>query len=68
MKRAVIIGASSGIGYEVARLLIAQGWTVGVAARRVEPLATLQNQAPERVFTAQIDVMQAICPPPLATK
>lgn len=56
MKRAVIIGASSGIGYEVARLLIAQGWTVGVAARRVEPLATLQNQAPERVFTAQIDV------------
>ena len=56
MKKAVIIGASSGIGYEVARLLIAQGWTVGVAARRIEPLATLQNQAPERVFTAQIDV------------
>ena len=56
MKKAVIIGASSGIGYEVARLLIAQGWTVGVAARRFEMLATLQNQAPERVFTAQIDV------------
>ena len=56
MKKAVIIGASSGIGYEVARLLIAQGWTVGVAARRFEPLATLQNQAPKRVFTAQIDV------------
>ena len=46
MKKAVIIGASSGIGYEVARLLIAQGWTVGVAARRFEMLATLQNQAP----------------------
>lgn len=56
MKKAVIIGASSGIGYEVAQLLIAQGWTVGLAARRVEPLTQLQNQAPERVFTAQIDV------------
>ena len=34
MKRAIVIGASSGIGREVARLLISEGWTVGVAARR----------------------------------
>ncbi len=33
------MGASSGIGLEVARLLVKQGWTVGVAARRLEQLA-----------------------------
>ena len=56
MKRAIVIGASSGIGHEVARLLIMQGRTVGVAARRTEKLEDLKNCAPERVFTAQIDV------------
>ena len=37
-RRAVVVGASSGIGLEVARLLREKGWTVGVAARRVERL------------------------------
>ena len=58
MKKAIIMGASSGIGHEVARLLINEGWTVGVAARRIEKLTDLLNSAPERVFTAQIDVTE----------
>lgn len=37
-KKAVVVGASSGIGLEVARLLRERGWTVGVAARRVDRL------------------------------
>ena len=41
MSKAVVIGASSGIGLEVARLLIQRGWTVGVAARRVDLLNTI---------------------------
>ena len=41
MKRAIVIGASSGIGREVARLLISDGWTVGVAARREAMLQDL---------------------------
>ena len=49
MKRAIVIGASSGIGREVARLLMADGWTVGVGARRVELLATLGAAAVERI-------------------
>ena len=51
MKRAIVVGASSGIGMEVARLLLQQGWTVGVAARRVELLQTIGQ-----VEVAQIDV------------
>lgn len=49
MKKAVVVGASSGIGLEVARMLSEKGWTVGVAARRVERLAEFQ-------FSASIDV------------
>jgi len=45
MKRAIVIGASSGIGLEVARLLKAKGWTVGVAARRVERLSEFEHSA-----------------------
>ena len=43
MKRAIVIGASSGIGREVALLLKEQGWTVGVAARRLERLADFET-------------------------
>ena len=56
MKKAIVVGASSGIGHEVARLLIAQGWAVGVAARRIDKLTDLQAMAPERVYTIHIDV------------
>lgn len=38
MKKAIVVGASSGIGMEVARLLLKQGWKVGVAARRIDLL------------------------------
>ena len=51
MKQAIVIGASSGIGREVARLLISEGWAVGVAARREAMLQDLGAAA-----TACIDV------------
>ncbi len=56
MQKVVIIGASSGMGQEVARLFLAQGCTIGVAARREERLLTLKREDPDRVFTATIDV------------
>ena len=49
MKRAIVVGASSGIGMEVARLLRDNGWTVGVAARRIDKLSEFD-------FNAKIDV------------
>ncbi len=56
MKRIIIVGASSGIGHEVARLFIELGWIVGIASRRTELLEKLKALAPERVFTTCIDV------------
>ncbi len=43
MKRAVIIGATSGLGREIAMNLVREGWMVGVAGRRVELLEDLQS-------------------------
>lgn len=58
-KKAVIVGASSCIGREVAQLLIADGWQLGIAARREEPLMELKAMAPERVEVATIDVTKS---------
>ena len=55
-KKAIIVGASSGIGRELALLLLADGWHLGVAARREEALQELQAMAPERVEVMTIDV------------
>lgn len=59
LKRAVIVGASSGMGREVAKLLLQDGWTVGVAARRAEPLEELAREWQGRVSVKQIDVTAA---------
>ena len=57
MKRAIIIGATSGIGREVARLLAKDGWQIGIAGRREELLQSLQAEFPEgQVKTAVLDV------------
>lgn len=62
MKRAIVIGASSGIGFEMSRLLIGKGWTVAVAARRSERLEPLRLLAPERVIPIALDVNQDAAP------
>lgn len=38
---AIIMGATSGIGYEVARILAQRGWKVGVAGRREDILVKM---------------------------
>lgn len=58
MKRIVIVGASSGIGREVALLYMKAGWKVGIAARREEALKELQARYPGQVETETLDVMQ----------
>lgn len=56
MRRIIIVGASSGIGEQLARICIEQGWRVGLAARRTERLSKLKELAPDRVTIETIDV------------
>ena len=42
MKKIIIIGATSGIGLEVARCYLKDGWQVGVAGRREEELEKIR--------------------------
>lgn len=56
-QKAIIMGASSGLGYEVARLLLQRGWQLGLAARRTEPLEKLAAENPTgQVKVKAIDV------------
>jgi short-subunit dehydrogenase len=59
-KRAIVVGASSGIGLEVAKLLMAQGWKVGVAARRIEQMKDLGAAAVERIDVTTDDATEGL--------
>lgn len=62
MKRVIIIGATSGIGHEVALIYRRMGWRVGVAGRRIERLEAFRQEAPEQIEIQQLDVTQADAP------
>lgn len=57
-KKVIIIGATSGIGREVALIYIAQGWKVGIAGRREAELESLRAEYPEQVYAQTLDVTQ----------
>jgi short chain dehydrogenase len=46
MKRAIVIGASSGIGKELATVLSQNGFAVGIMARRIDLLEELRARFP----------------------
>lgn len=56
MKKAIIIGASSGIGKELSRVLSDRGVTVGIAARRLQMLEELRDELPNGAIVKVIDV------------
>lgn len=62
MKHAIIVGASSGMGLQVAKILLEEGWKLGLAARRTEPLEALSREYPSQVEVARIDVMSEDAP------
>ena len=61
-KKVIIIGATSGIGREVALIYIAQGWKVGVAGRREAELEALRATYPEQVSAQALDVTKEDAP------
>lgn len=56
MKKAIIIGASSGIGKGLAKLLVTDGYSVGITGRRIEMLVELQQEKPESFFVKAFDI------------
>lgn len=58
MKRAIIIGATSGIGQEVAKCLLQEGWIIGIAGRRQSALEAFQRMSPEKIAIQALDVTQ----------
>ena len=57
MKKAIIVGATSGIGRELAILLANNGYKVGITGRREELLTTLKASKPDSFIIAAFDVI-----------
>ncbi|WP_035602396.1 SDR family NAD(P)-dependent oxidoreductase [Haloferula sp. BvORR071] len=57
-KSAIIIGASSGIGLELAKLLSERGYLLGIAARRVDLLETHASGDPRVKLVRQMDLTE----------
>ena len=54
--KAIIVGATSGIGRAVAEQLTAAGWQVGIAGRRIGALQEMQSRNINIIATQEIDV------------
>jgi short-subunit dehydrogenase len=57
-QKKVIIGATSGIGRELATIYARNGYFVGITGRRNELLISLQNKFPKNIVTECFDVTQ----------
>jgi len=57
IKKIIIVGASSGIGREIACRYVASGNRVGVTGRRAHLLDQLQKENPQQVLSSCFDVM-----------
>lgn len=54
--KAIVIGASSGIGRELAKVLVRKGYEVGVVARRENLLIELQEELQHPLFIQKADI------------
>lgn len=62
MNKIIIVGATSGIGKELALIYIKKGWRVGIAGRRQDLLSSFVNEYPTQVVAMQMDITQSDAP------
>ncbi len=55
-RKAIIVGASSGMGKELCRILVSKDYRVGIVGRRENLLKELQSESPERIVYRAFDV------------
>lgn len=56
MKKAIIIGATSGIGKGLSKLLVAEGFKVGITGRRTELLENSRSENPDSYIIKSFDI------------
>jgi short-subunit dehydrogenase len=56
LKKIIIIGATSGIGKEIASIYVAKGWRVALTGRRKNLLEEIKERHPHQIITACFDV------------
>ena len=55
-QKAIVIGASSGIGKELAKILARNNYVVGITGRRIHLLEELQKELSASIFVKQMDI------------
>lgn len=56
MKKAIVVGATSGIGRGIAKILVEQGYKVGITGRRTHLLEEIKNENPDLYVPGTFDV------------
>jgi short-subunit dehydrogenase len=58
MKTAIVFGATSGIGREISKLLLKDGYKVAITGRRLEKLEALKKQYSNQIYVVQNDIQK----------
>ena len=58
MRRAIIVGASSGLGLELAKIMARDRWSLGLAARNMDALQALSEELGTDVHLQRLDITQ----------
>lgn len=58
MKKAIVVGATSGIGRGIAKILVENGYFVGITGRREELLLEIKRECEEKYFHSAFDVCE----------
>lgn len=58
MKNAIVFGATSGIGYELTKILVQNNYRIAITGRRLEKLKELKAEFPSQIIIKQNDIQQ----------